>query len=415
MIMRRSLAPTTVYLIMRGINSFAFALVLTYELAYHTVVVGLTPFQLVLAGVVLESMTFLFEIPTGLIADLYSRRFSVILGILLTGCGFLIETLAPVFAAVLIAQIVWGIGFTFYSGAEAAWISDEIGTERAHAVFLQATQIGQLPAIVGTLLGAALSQISISFPVILGAILFVLLGGGLCLIMPEAGFRPMARDQQHTRAHLLQPLLASVRLVRIHPILWMILLLGIIIGMCLGGFDRLYTPHLLYNVKLPQIGDITPVAWLGILNGAVTIGSLIGTEIVRRNYRTSDQRVMMQLLMVLYSGMIIGSFVFALTGMFILAIIGFCLTQSLRNISRPLLLIWVNQNAPQQSRATVISMYWQSNAFGQIIGSPLLGWVGTVASLPLALAIGTGVYTATLPLLLFARNRWNRAEQNNPN
>src|SRR3712207_7951262 len=45
------------YLVMRSVNAFASALVLTYELAYHTVIVGLNPFQLVLVGVVLESMT----------------------------------------------------------------------------------------------------------------------------------------------------------------------------------------------------------------------------------------------------------------------------------------------------------------------------------------------------------------------
>jgi hypothetical protein len=44
---------------MRSMNAFAFALVLTYELAYHTITLGLNPFQLVVVGVVLESMTFL--------------------------------------------------------------------------------------------------------------------------------------------------------------------------------------------------------------------------------------------------------------------------------------------------------------------------------------------------------------------
>jgi len=55
------LSPALLYVLMRSVGAFASALVLTYELAYHTVVVGLNPFQLVLVGVVLESMTFLFE------------------------------------------------------------------------------------------------------------------------------------------------------------------------------------------------------------------------------------------------------------------------------------------------------------------------------------------------------------------
>jgi hypothetical protein len=48
--MHTTLPPVPLYLTMRGINSFAFALILTYELAYHTVVLGLTPLQLARVG-----------------------------------------------------------------------------------------------------------------------------------------------------------------------------------------------------------------------------------------------------------------------------------------------------------------------------------------------------------------------------
>jgi DHA3 family tetracycline resistance protein-like MFS transporter len=401
------LSPAAVYLLVRGASAFASALVLTYELAYHTVVVGLDPLQLVLVGVMLESMTFLFEIPTGVLADLYSRRLSVILGIFLTGCGFLIETLAPSFAVVLLAQVVWGIGFTFYSGADAAWITDEIGVDQAHAVFLRATQVGQALSIAGTFCGAALSQISIALPVVVGAALFLLLAASLCLIMPETGFQPVARGQRpHLSKHLLRPLRESTRFVRFHALLRMILLLGVIIGLYVGGFDRLYTPHFLRDAALPAAGQAEPAVWLGIINGVVSITSLVGMEIVRRRYRTTDQGVIINILLVLYSGMIVGSLVFALTDAFILAAAGFCLSQTLRNIGRPLIIVWVNQNAERQIRATLISAYWQANALGQIAGGPLLGWLATATSLRMALGVGTALYTTTLALLLFARRRW---------
>ena len=61
----------------------------------------------------LEVTAFLFEIPTGVFADVYSRRLSTILGVVLIGLGFFIEGLFPVFSVVLLAQIVWGIGWTF--------------------------------------------------------------------------------------------------------------------------------------------------------------------------------------------------------------------------------------------------------------------------------------------------------------
>jgi DHA3 family tetracycline resistance protein-like MFS transporter len=232
--------------------------------------------------------------------------------------------------------------------------------------------------------------------------------------MPETGFQPPARGERpHLSEHLLGPLRESAQLIRVHPLLWMILLLGTIIGLSVGGFDRLYTAHFLRDVTLPAVSHVEPVVWLGVINGVVAVGSLAGLEIVRRRYRTTDQGVIITILLALYSGMLVGSFVFALTGTFIIAVSGFCLSQTLRNIGRPLLLLWINQNAERQIRATVISSYWQANALGQIIGSPLLGWLGTATSLRLALGVGTVLYTATLPLLLLARRRWSQVRQNN--
>jgi DHA3 family tetracycline resistance protein-like MFS transporter len=182
--------------------------------------------------------------------------------------------------------------------------------------------------------------------------------------------------------------------------------------LCVGGFDRLYTPHLLQDVGLPTVGGgVDMVIWLGIINGVVSITSLAGMEIVRRRYRTTDQGVIINILLVLYSGMVVGSFCFALSGTFIPAVIGFCLSQTLRNIGRPLLIVWINQNAEKQIRATLISAYWQANALGQIVGSPLLGWLAATASIRLALGVGTSVYTATLALLLVARRRWKRVQR----
>ena len=90
-----------VYLILSGVSSLLFSLIFTLNLVYQAQVVGLTPLQLVLVGTTLETSAFLFEIPTGIVADLYSRRLSVIIGFFLIGVGFTIEGSLPFFAAVL--------------------------------------------------------------------------------------------------------------------------------------------------------------------------------------------------------------------------------------------------------------------------------------------------------------------------
>jgi MFS transporter, DHA3 family, tetracycline resistance protein len=407
--MRHVVPAVPLYLIMRGVNSFAFALILTYELAYHTVTLGLTPIQLVTVGVVLESMTLLFELPTGMFADLVSRRLAVILGVLLIGCGFLLEAFVPTFVCVLAAQVLWGIGFTFYSGAESAWLIDEVGIERATPTLLRATQFGFVLTIVGTLAGALLASVQSVLPVMLGACLLLALGVALWLLMPETGFRPapLAAHQSFWR-RVSQPARDTVRLLRVHPLLGLIVALGATIGVSLGAFDRLYTSHLLEQLGRlggPAIGATT---WLGVTNTMVSILSLLGAELVRRRAEVTDQRVMIRVLLGLYSGMIMGSFAFALGSAPVLAVAGFCLSQSLRNVSRPLLLLWIGQNAERQSRATVISTYWQANALGQVAGSPVLGWVGSTFSVRAALGLGALLYVGTLPLLALAKRRWQR-------
>jgi hypothetical protein len=227
--------------------------------------------------------------------------------------------------------------------------------------------------------------------------------------MPEAGFRPEPRATDQSLWHrALQPARATARLVRVHSLLGLILALGACIGVSLGGFDRLHTSHLLAQFGLLDWAANGATIWLGVTNTVVSILSLLGTEIVRRRFGVPDQRVIIRLLLGLYSGMLVGSFAFALGNAPALAVAGFCLSQTLRNVSRPILLMWISQNAEKQIRATVISAYWQANALGQVAGSPLLGWVGSAFSLRAALSLGTLLYTATLPLLLLAQRRRRR-------
>ena len=51
---------------------------------------GLSPLELVLLGTVLEVSYFLFEVPTGVVADTVSRKLSVVVGLVGTGVGFLL-------------------------------------------------------------------------------------------------------------------------------------------------------------------------------------------------------------------------------------------------------------------------------------------------------------------------------------
>lgn len=147
--LRNRLGAYSVYLTYSAAFALFSSVVWTVNLVYQVDRVGLSPFQIVLIGTALELSYFLFEVPTGIVADVYSRRLSVIAGTVMVGAGFVVMGAVPAFGTMLISQIICGIGFTFLSGAQEAWIADEIGEERARPAFLRGSQA----ATVGTLAG----------------------------------------------------------------------------------------------------------------------------------------------------------------------------------------------------------------------------------------------------------------------
>lgn len=148
----------SVYLLFRFVYSLAASMATVLSIVYHLEVVQLDAFQLVLVGTVLETSCFLFEIPTGVVADLYSRRRSVLIGMFLYGLGFLMEGALPWFATVLLAQVVWGCGDTFITGALEAWIASEEEDKPMDKVFLRGIQMGQIGGVLGVVLGTLLGK-----------------------------------------------------------------------------------------------------------------------------------------------------------------------------------------------------------------------------------------------------------------
>ena len=100
----------------------------------------------------------------------------------------------PTFAAIMLCQVIWGVGITFVSGATDAWLADEVGEAVAARLYLRGTQASQLGALIGTGASVALGSIRLNLPIVLGGALIVGLGVFLAFAMPERGFRPAPQD-----------------------------------------------------------------------------------------------------------------------------------------------------------------------------------------------------------------------------
>ncbi|MCY4147722.1 MAG: MFS transporter [Chloroflexi bacterium] len=385
------------YLFMMAAQAFALTMVFTVNLVYQAQQVGLNPLQLVLVGTTLELTAFLFEIPTGVVADAHSRRLSVIIGFALLGLGFLVEGSLPLFEALLAAQVIMGLGYTFLSGATSAWIVDEIGTERAPNAFMRGSQISQVVSFGSIFLSVAIASHNLPAAIIVGGLAFLCLSLLLMLVMPEAGFARPASERDDRRA-VFAAFRAGFSTIRGSRFLLLILLATLFHGAFSEGFDRLWTAHLLASFRFPPLGELDQIVWFGVIS-AVSMPLCLGaTELLLRRLDFADGRRVAATLLVVYIIMIGSVLLFVYGPSFAWALVGLWLAQAMRGIRNPLLDAWINQHIASDARATVLSTQGQIDALGQIAGGPLVGAVGWLSSVRLAISLSALMLLPVLPV-----------------
>ena len=126
----RKLGAYPIYLLLSGTLSLGNSMLWAVETVYLVKAVGLNPLQLVLVSTVLLCVHLLFQTPTGILADMYSRRLAVVVGLFVLGAGHIVEGAQASYLAVLAGTVIGSFGATIVSGADAAWIADELGAER---------------------------------------------------------------------------------------------------------------------------------------------------------------------------------------------------------------------------------------------------------------------------------------------
>ena len=388
-----------VYITHEGVFAFAFMLAATVNLVWQASA-GLTPLQLVLIGTVLELTAFLCEIPTGVVADVYSRRLSVIVGVLLYGGGWTLEGSFAGFWAFLLSQVLWGSGSTFISGAHTAWITDEVGEENVDRVLLRGAQAAQVGSILAVPVAVAMASVQLNYPIVAGGLLFFAIALFLILAMPERNFRPAPREGRSGYRTMVDTFLGGVRTVRGQPVLVTILAIGAVYGAASEGIDRLYTPHFL-SFSFPAIGELQPIVWFGAISLGASLLAALATQLVLRRIDATDHRRTSRALFVISAFQIASVLAFALAGEFWIALGAYWSYAVFRRLTNPIYAAWLNQGLDPRYRATVLSFGGQVDALGQIAGGPVVGVIGTVASLRAALAVAGLVLAPAL--LLYAR------------
>ena len=389
MSVHRSADPVRTYYVYNAAWSFLAALSFTLSAVYYVRDAGLNPLQMVLVGTTLELACFLFEIPTGIVADLYSRRLSIVIGFALIGAGFLLQGLVPAFLAILAAQVLWGVGFTFTSGADQAWITDEIGTERAAPVFIRAQQFELGGKIAGIVSAGALGLVSLPLPMALSGGGMILLALMLAVFMREQNFHRTPKDERETFRQMAETFKSGLEAARRRPVVRTLVIISLIAGLASEAFDRLWSVKLL-TFSFPTVfGTSDPAFWFTVLALAGTLLSLGASLLLNRFSAERLQASHPTGVLATLAGLdVLGMFLFAFAGHLWIALAALWLRQIADTVTHPIHSAWLNRHIDSRSRATVLSMVSQANAIGQVVGGPPLGAVGRTSLRGALLASG---------------------------
>ncbi|HKP58945.1 MAG TPA: MFS transporter [Polyangiales bacterium] len=345
----------------------------------------------------------LFEIPTGVVADLWGRRASYLLG----SATLLVSTLlyllmwqmhAPLWAWA-IASMLLGLGFTFFSGATEAWLVDALAfagyKDALDRVLSRAQIVTGAAMLTGTAFGAYLAQLTnLGVPYIVRSALLGLTLIAALIWMHDLGFTPQPRDKLAREVRAV--LRASIdNGWRRPPVRWLMLS-----GLCSGGVG-IYAFYSLQPYLLQLYGDTHAFALSGLaaalISGSQIASGLLAPQLRRIFTRRSD--------VLLVSAAVVG---LSLWGLGAIPKLGFALSVvvvwSLAFwVAMPMRQTLLNGMVPSSQRATVLSFDNLMSSAGGVFAQPALGRVADVSGYGAAYVVCAAIQLTSIPFLALAR------------
>ena len=377
----------TVYYLLTSSRSFCIQIVFTLNAIYYVSQAGLNPLQLVLLGTIMELAILFCEIPTGLVADIFGRKKSLIIGTFIIGSAHLLEGSIPSFWAIAIGAALWGIGWTFISGAETAWIADELENKELDTTLLNGAKFSSLGSFLGIMTSVLIGIIfTVQVAILIAGGLLILIAIISSKVITETKFISIARDDTSNIKQMKVALKESLSLIKGNPILLGLAAITLFTGLASEGFDRLWGAHFIEGF---QMNEEDAVYWFGAFYAIAFLLNIGLLKIVETYVKERFAIV----LVLLNSFLVVGMIYFAMAEQFLIAAFLYWGIASLRAVNSPLVGVMTNKQLHSQGRATTLSIYGQLDAFGQVAGGPLVGVLALYTS------VQGGIITSALLII----------------
>jgi DHA3 family tetracycline resistance protein-like MFS transporter len=390
--------PSLMYYLSRTIMGLSFHMLFTAAGLYRIDIAKLEVYQLILIGTALEISIFIFEVPTGIVADLKSRKLSVIIGLFIISIGAVLEALTPLFLVIFLAQFIWGFGYTFISGAMDAWVSDEIRKDELERVVITGSQVYQLASVVGIVLAALIGLKDIRTALYVSGGLTLFLAVISIFFMVEKKMKKRSSENQFFKDYFSQ-LKDGFSHIAKHKTLRIMFVIMLFYGLYSEGIDRSYEVYILDGLNFRELWNLAPIWILAIVNASIAILGYLMLFVIKRYLKKGHHIYIWAMNLTMM--MIVGIILFALLGNSYFALFGFIFFSLSREGTYPLLNTILLKNTPSNVKAIVLSSFGQLDAIGQLLSG------GLMVLISLGFAI-KGLYLVTamllvVPVLLFIR------------
>ncbi|HET6530888.1 MAG TPA: MFS transporter [Actinoplanes sp.] len=351
---------------------------------------GLSPSQLVLVTVAQGAVALTAEVPAGVVADTLSRKWSLVVSQLLMGTAMIATGLVTGFPALLLTQMLWGLAWTFASGADVAWITDELADpDRVPAVLTRAGRADLAGAAVGMVgFGMLASLTGRSAAMVLAGAGAVLLGLYVVRRFPERRFRPAPARARWATARTV--LVRGFSLVRRRRAIRVMLVATLLVNGAVDAAGRLLTVRLIdLGFPMTPLASYTALSVLALLAGVAALRAVEArihrAETARQGYALACAAGAVGLVgLAAAPDPLSGS----------IAVLLF--SGIARPLTRTLGTIWVNGETTGDVRATVHSVLAQAEYTGAILGGAGVALVARLVPLPGALIACALLYLVTI-------------------
>src|SRR6266540_1610365 len=383
-----------IYFVYTMLKGFSFGLIGAMWVIFLTQHRGLTLAQASLVDVMFFVAAAFGEVPTGIVADRYGRKTSLIAGSALLSAGILGWTFAPTLPLIMLSYFGMGVGFTFLSGAEDALLYESVQLAgraddytrlvgRAGAAFQGALALGSVAS-------GLLASITLILPMfICGLSLLIMLGVVLTFKEPHTEDPSGGQVRKSFGAILRQ----SLALMRARPTL-----LYPMMYLALVPLASFITETLFLQPQALALG--VPLAGIGVLVMTVQLTNMVGSNLSGRfKSLFGEGRLIYTTPLLIFASLILLAVFQELPVLVFIAVIGF-----FASVIRPILLNRIQNEVSDDVRATIISMNSLMNTVLAAISQPTLGLVADQSGFPAAytvFAFSLGI----LILFLFWKSR----------